>query len=104
MDHATRGLNLETTFVRRDDFPSLQGEHIAIGEHDREAFDPIARGAVLERRGARRIGRRGSAGSGAQKRRHRRQPRAAAAELVLKGRQWHAGADRHGRAGHLDLP
>ena len=44
---------------------ALDVEHVAAGQDDRQRLHPVARGAVLERRGARRVGGDDAAGEGA---------------------------------------
>ena len=50
----------------------LDVQHVAIGQYDRQRLDPVARRAVLERRGARRVGRDDPADEGAREGRHGR--------------------------------
>ena len=78
--------------VRSTRAPPLDVEHVAAGEDDREAVDPVAHGAVLEGRGAGRVGRDRAADGGAEIRRHRRQPAADGSERILQGLQRDAGA------------
>ena len=55
-----------------DRFAAHDVEHLAAGQHHRQRPHPVARRAVLERRGARGVGGDDAAGEGAGEGRHRR--------------------------------
>jgi hypothetical protein len=54
--HAVAQFQIEVTVGVSADFSSMDVEHVARRQHDRQRLDPVARGAVLERRGARGVG------------------------------------------------
>ena len=63
------------------------------GEHDRQRLDPVARAAVLERRGARGVGRDDAAGERAGEGRYRRIPARSRRQLGLQRGERHTRAD-----------
>ena len=60
-DALRAGVDLEPALWRRRDLPAPEVEHVAAREDHREGRHPVARGAVLERRGASRVGGDGAA-------------------------------------------
>ena len=81
--------------------PARQLEHRAVGEHDRQRLDPVARAAVLEGGRAGRVRGDDAAGARAGERGCRRKPRAGAGQPFLHRRDRDAGFD--GDAPRLDV-